>query len=214
MNIGFYISGKGTRLRKFLEKLDEFDKYIKLVVSDDYNTVYLRNFFNKRGIKYIYVNFESLDSDKKKRNEIFSNLLLEHLKKENIDYCISFGKHLLKGILLKEYKNKLINIHPAILPSYKGLRAIDQALEDKAFVIGSTAHLIDEGIDTGEIIMNIIQNIRSFDDNGYDGILDNQIILLENLLKVIVEKRLVIIGNKVTIKNADYLKSYIFPKIF
>jgi phosphoribosylglycinamide formyltransferase-1 len=54
--------------------------------------------------------------------------------------------------LLQDYKNRIINIHPSLLPLYKGKDAIGQALLDNATVTGVTVHYVDEGMDTGRII--------------------------------------------------------------
>ena len=60
-----------------------------------------------------------------------------------------------------------------MLPSYRGRKPIDQAVSDNAFIVGSTAHFIDEGTDTGPIIMNVVQNMEGFYEGGYDKILDS-----------------------------------------
>ena len=59
----------------------------------------------------------------------------------------------MKNPLIQKYDKRIINFHPSILPSFKGLNAIDQELKAKVRFLGNTAHFIDEGIDSGEIII-------------------------------------------------------------
>lgn len=213
MNFAFYISGKGTRLKKFLEHNLKFNKKIKVVLSDDSDNLYLKECIEEKGIKYLLYNFKDLKVNKVEKNEYLSNIFLDELKKNKVDYCFSFGSHILKGKLLEEYKNKLINFHPAILPSYPGKYSIDQAVKDNAFVIGNTAHFIDEGLDSGPIIMNSVQNIDVFFEKGYEAILDNQIYMLEKLISLLEQNRIKIEKNKVKIIGANYSNISFFPEI-
>ena len=213
MNIAFYVSRKGGRIEKFLKKYKELRKEVKIIISDGKENMHLKDFFENLGIKYIYIDFESLSEEKTERNEKLSDKMLKIFLENKIDYCITFGKHILKGKLLKEYENKLINIHAALLPSYRGRKPIDQAVTDKAFIVGSTAHFIDEGTDTGPIIMNVVQNMEGFYEGGYDRILDSQLLVLEKLFILLKEKRIIIKDKKVKIIGADYNYSVVFPKI-
>jgi len=135
------------------------------------------------------------------------------MKKNEVDYCFSFGNHILKGDILKEYKNKIINFHPSLLPSYPGRNAIDRAIEDNAPILGNTAHFIDEGIDTGPIILQSVISSEAFYKNGYDFILDLQIEMLFQLDKLLEKNCIEIKENKVKIKNANINASFIIPKI-
>lgn len=213
MNFAFYISGKGTRLQKFLEYNSKLSKNIKVVLSDDPNNLYLKDYVEGMGIKYLLYSFGDLKISKVEKNEYLSNIILDELKKNKVDYCFSFGNHILKGKLLEEYKNKLINFHPAILPSYPGKYSIDQAVNDNAFVIGNTAHFIDEGLDSGPIIMNSVQNIDVFYEKGYEAILDNQVYMLEKLISLLEQNRIKIEKNKVKIIGANYSNVSFFPEI-
>ncbi|WP_289103709.1 formyltransferase family protein [uncultured Fusobacterium sp.] len=213
MNIAFYISRKGGRVEKFLKKNIELRKKVKVIISDGEDNLHLKDFFEELDIKYIYINFESLSLDKKERNERLSDVMLKILKENKIDYCITFGKHILKGKLLKDYENRLINIHAALLPSYRGRKPIDQAVSDNAFIVGSTAHFIDEGTDTGPIILNVVQNMEGFYEGGYDKILDSQLLLLEKLFLLLEENRITLKDKKVKIIGANYNYYMTFPKI-
>jgi phosphoribosylglycinamide formyltransferase-1 len=80
------------------------------------------------------------------------------------------------------YKNRIINFHPSILPAYLGLKSIDQAISDKANLLGNTVHFISSGVDTGSIILHSVIPAVAFDEGGYDAILDIQIDMLYKVL--------------------------------
>ena len=105
-------------------------------------------------------------------------------------------------------KNRIINFHPSILPMYPGEKSIDQATKNDAFLLGNTAHFIDRGVDTGPIIMQSI--IHSNNYQNYESVLDLQIPMIEQIYNWILENRIVISHNKVSIKNAVYSENVFF----
>ena len=219
MNFAFYISGNSTRLKQFLnESKAELIKDIKLVVSDGKMTEQQKLCLIQHEISYKIVDYSSIaGNDRKEKNRILSDEILKYLKENDIDYCFSFGSHILSGDLLTEYKWKLINFHPSILPMYPGQNAIDQAIaHGNTFLVGNTVHFINEGIDTGNIIMQSVIPLYAFfnNDKNYDIVLDIQVEMLQQLIQVIQEKRLIVDKNgNVNILKADYNMYNIYPKI-
>lgn len=213
MNYAFYVSSKATRLSKILKENSDFLKRVKVIFSDDKENEYLKEKLNNLNIKYVLYDYVNLDCSQSKKNERLSDLLLKTLDEYKIDYCFSFGAHILKGKLLNAYKYKIINFHPSLLPDYPGVKAIDQALNNKARYIGNTAHFIDAGIDTGPIILQSIQLSEVFYKEGYDGILDVQIEMLYKIDLLLIEKKIVIENSKVKILGANYKINYFFPHI-
>lgn len=214
MNLGFYISGKATRFNKILD-MDNIEmlKSIKIVFSDDIENNYLESKLSLLNIPYILLNYSDIPSDQKDKNLFLSNTLMEILKKYEVDYCISFGAHILKGDLLEEYKNKIINFHPSLLPQFPGIDAIDQAVKAKSTMIGNSAHFIDEGVDTGPVILQSFQHMNVFFEKGYDGILDTQLEMYKQIYSLLKDKRIKVIDNKVYIEGANYSAYKIFPQI-
>lgn len=83
----------------------------------------------------------------------YESRLLKILRAEQVDYLVLAGfMRILGTTLLTAYPQKIINIHPSLLPKYPGKQAIRDAYEDQAREIGVTLHLVDQGIDTGPII--------------------------------------------------------------
>lgn len=213
MNYGFYISGGSDRLKKFLLQKGVLYSNIKVIISEYEIEKELKKILDEKNIKVVLYEYGNLGTTNKERNLKFSNCLLVELRKYKIDFCFSFGSHILSGELLHEYKYKIVNFHPALLPMYPGRKAIDQAVDDnRALLVGNTAHFIDEGVDTGPIIMQSVIPLQSFlNSNNYEVVLDLQIHMLNQLIEIFEKKCLEIIDNKVSIIGADYNSSFTFP---
>lgn len=214
LNLAFYVSGKATRLNRILNTNNsELIKSIKLVFSDSCENIYLKEKLDRLKITCVLYNYKDISISGYGKNLIVSNMLLEALNKKKIDYCISFGSHILKGELLNQYKNRIINFHPSILPAFPGLKAIDQAIKANANVLGNTAHFIDAGVDTGPIILQSIMHSNVFHESGYDAVLDVQVKMFYILYELLKEDKIRVVENKVFIEGADYNFFAVFPNI-
>lgn len=215
INIAFYVSGNAGRLREIIKHTsDEFYNTTKLIVCDNKKNDDLKHVLANTGITFFSFDYEQLHCNSKIRSKKLSDLLLLKFLDKEIDYCFCFGDHILKGDLLIEYKNKIINFHPSILPGFPGRKAIDQALNSNSILLGNTAHFIDEGIDTGPIIMQSILSKNYFKKNGYNSILNHQVTMYGKILDCL-KKGLISIDNEnnVLIQNADYSEVILFPNI-
>lgn len=218
MRYAFYISGKSGRLLKYIRQASAgILETIKLIISDKNLAPDIRDELESKKIEYRVIEYNHIcGNSNKEKNAILSDYILEQLQETSIDYCFSFGSHILSGKLLEIYKWKLINFHPAILPMYPGVKAIDQAIEHgNTFLVGNTAHFIDKGVDTGKIIMQSVIPLQAFYEanNNYDVILDLQIEMLNKLMNLIKYGRLQVLDGEVKIKGADYTKGMLFPII-
>jgi phosphoribosylglycinamide formyltransferase-1 len=92
-----------------------------------------------------------------------SDEILKILKRRNIDYVYLFFTRIIKGSILEDYAEKIINFHPSILPACPGLHGFEDTLKSGAMLAGSTAHYIDEGMDTGSIIYQSYVPVAKFD---------------------------------------------------
>lgn len=211
MNIAFYVSGKATRFRHILPDIDEDDSIV--VISDNKNNDDLGSFCNNFGVKYFLMDYNEIPYDSEEKHLLLSKYILDILIRHDIQFLFTFSSHILKGDILSLYKDKIINFHPSILPSYPGRKAIDQAIRNKAFLIGNTVHFIDEGVDTGPVIMQSVICSNSFQDKGYDYVLDIQIELFFKVLKCLKESRIRVINEKVVIDNANYDEYHIYPSM-
>ncbi|MEJ5994827.1 formyltransferase family protein [Pedobacter sp. Du54] len=209
--IAFYVSGSAGRLSKILSLNDsDLMSQIKLVFSDDSRNAFLKSDLDKFAIPFICKDFSEIEGPNKSLK--LSDNILSYLNLHDIDYCFCFGDHILKGDLVDVYRNRIINFHPSLLPSFPGRKAIDQAIQAGACVLGNTAHFIDEGIDTGPIIMQSVTSVAVFNELGYEGILDQQIPMLFTILSSIKKNELKIVNNVVYIENGVYSRTSFFPE--
>ncbi len=212
----FYISGNSGRLKLFLEQASEsVTSQIQFIFSEYKIPHELKQLITSKSIKMITYLYDDIESpEKKDKNRELSDILMKHLIAFEVDYCFSFGAHLLSGEILLNYKNRLINFHPSILPMFPGIKSIDQAVKaGNAFLIGNTAHFIDAGMDTGQILMQSVIPIQAFTDSNqnYDCVLDIQVEMLNQLIMVINNNML---DNRTgKIENANYQNYTIFPQI-
>ncbi len=110
-----------------------------------------------------------------------SKLIHEQLDKADVDYLLCFGDKILQKSLVSAYSRRLVNFHPSLLPAFAGLNAIDAALQENAVFLGNTAHFIDEGVDTGEIILQTAMLAEDY--ASYEDVLELQIPMIKMVLR-------------------------------
>jgi phosphoribosylglycinamide formyltransferase-1 len=148
-NIAVFASGTGSNFLAINEaiKNGELDANLVLLVSDKPYCKAVEN-ANIIGIKTFVFEPKTYRYKSDYEKEI-----LKLLKELNIALIILAGyMRLIGDTLLKEYPHRILNIHPSLLPLYKGKDAIGQALKDNAVQTGVTVHYVDEGMDTGRVI--------------------------------------------------------------
>ena len=142
-----FISGKGTNLRNLIKfsKLKKSPIKICLVFSSNRLAKGL-NYAKKYLIKMKIYNFTN-----KKKAEF---LILKDLKKNRIDLiCLAGFMKILSPDFIKKFKGKILNIHPSLLPKYKGLNTYARAIKNKDKYSGCTVHLVNAKLDSGKIIL-------------------------------------------------------------
>ncbi|MDC0521966.1 phosphoribosylglycinamide formyltransferase [Candidatus Pelagibacter sp.] len=145
--IAVFISGKGTNFKNLIQySLKKQSKFkIKLVVSNNINAKGFE-YAKKFKIKKKIINYKNL-----KNSEI---RILNDLNKENINIiCLAGFMKILTTNFIKKFKGKIINIHPSLLPKYKGLNTHQRALNNKEKYSGCTVHFVNSKLDAGKIIL-------------------------------------------------------------
>ena len=134
--------------------------------------------------------------------EAYDGALVEALKPEGIDLIVLAGfMRLITPVLIRAYPNKILNIHPALLPSFKGARGIEDAFDYGAKVTGVTVHFVDDKMDHGPIIL---QKAVRVEENDTEESLEAKIHKVEHKLypeaiRLYVQGRLKVEGRKVKI---------------
>jgi phosphoribosylglycinamide formyltransferase-1 len=143
----------------------------------------------------------------------FSDQLLDYLKQHSIDYAISFYSKLFVGELLSEYHDRIINLHPSLLPAFKGLHGFDDAIKHGVRYVGSTIHLIDEKLDEGKIVQQTICRVEEPLDETRHRIFEQQCKSLLQVMHWIEEDRLSIEGKHVRVKGARFDSAEFSPNL-
>jgi len=148
-----FISGTGSNLKSLIE----FSKKKKSPISIE---LIFSNNSKAKGLKYA----EIYNIKKKilnfKNNNLSEYKLLSALKKNNIEMiCLAGFMKILSKSFIKKFKGKILNIHPSLLPKYKGLNTHERALKNKEKYSGCTVHFVNSRLDSGKIILQKIVKI-------------------------------------------------------
>ena len=145
-NTCVFISGKGSNLKNLIShsRNSNFPIKISLVISNN-EKAYGLNYAKKYKIPYILI-------DTKLKN--YENKILYNLKKYNISFiCLAGYMKIISSKLIKNYRKKIINIHPSLLPKFKGLNTFARMIKDKETKCGCTVHFVNEKLDSGDKII-------------------------------------------------------------
>lgn len=145
--VAVLISGRGSNLRSIIAAQDTLGAKVQLVLSNKENAGGLA-FAESQGIAT-----EVLSHREFPDRDTYDSALIEVLKSHGVEVVVLAGfMRVLGPGFISAFANRVLNIHPSLLPSYPGLDAQGQALEHGAKVSGCTVHLVDEGTDTGPIV--------------------------------------------------------------
>ena len=160
-NIAIFASGSGTNFEAIADSIQNHtieNANVSILICDRKNA-YVIERAKRLNIKYVYVNALKFDTREKYEEHIVSIL-----KPLNIDLIVLAGyMKIITEVLLTNYKNKIINIHPALLPSFKGAHGIEDAFNYGVKVFGVTIHYVSSELDGGKIIAQ-----RGFEYYGKD----------------------------------------------
>ena len=199
INIGVLASGRGTNLQAIIEAVEEgkIEGEIKVVISDNPDAYALKR-AEQYNIDTRYINFKEF-----KNREDYDKEIIKTLEEKKIDLVVLAGyMRILSPYFIRTCKNKIMNIHPALLPSFPGLHAQKQAIEHGVKVSGCTAHFVDEGVDSGPIILQKVVEVKDNDteESLAERILKEEHQIYPRAIQLFSQGRLIIKGRKVFIK--------------
>jgi phosphoribosylglycinamide formyltransferase-1 len=158
--LGVLISGRGTNLQAIIDAIQEgrLDARIGVVVSNKANAAGLER-AQRAGNATSVIDHKTFSS-----REAFDERVLEELRKHEVDLlCLAGFMRILSPVLVRAFPNRVLNIHPALLPSFIGLHGQRQALEYGVKVSGATVHIVDEELDHGPILLQAAVPVRGDD---------------------------------------------------
>jgi len=200
INLAIMISGRGSNMQAILESIrrGEVDGIGKIVViSNKQDASGLKIAETEYGVKTV-----TILSDRK--DESFESRLNFELKNNDIDYlnglvCLAGFMKILSPSFVELYKNRIMNVHPSLLPSFKGIHAQKQALLAGVKISGCTVHFVDNGVDSGPIILQYPVPVY---DNDDESSLSERILVKEHeiyvrAVKLFTLKQISIVDNRV-----------------
>jgi len=172
-----------------------------IVISNKYDAGGLK-IAQKMGVKTEIVESKGFQGSREEYDrKIISILVKNGVTPKNGLVCLAGFMRIISPEFVKKYKNKIINIHPALLPSFPGLDAQKQAVDYGSKYSGCTVHFVDSGVDTGPIIL---QKIVKISDEDTEKTLAKKILSKEHqaypeAIRLIAENKIKITGRKTQI---------------
>lgn len=204
-NLGVLVSGSGTNMQAIIDSIEakRLDARIKIVISNNPNAYAI-----ERVKKHQIPIFIIQDSHFPTREDCDKHLI-EILKNHAVDLVVMAGfMKLLSPIFIKSFPMRIMNIHPALLPAFPGLHVQKKAVEYGVKFSGCTVHLVDEGIDTGPIIIQAVVPVHEDDteETLAQRILKEEHRIYPQAIQLFAQGRLEIKGRKVIIKDCPKSK--------
>lgn len=200
VKIAVLVSGRGSNLQAIIDSIER--GYIKnaeinVVISNKADAYALER-ARSHGVNAVFLDPSEYDKAGYDRE------ILNVLKRDNTDLLLLAGYfRLLGNEIIEAYRNKILNIHPSLLPAFKGLHAQKQAFEYGVKVAGCTVHFVDEGLDSGPIIIQSCVPVLQGDteETLTDRILEKEHIIYPEAVRLFVEGKLKIEGRNVVFLN-------------
>ncbi|AKU80232.1 phosphoribosylglycinamide formyltransferase [Spiroplasma turonicum] len=163
VNIAIFASGNGSNFQSIVDSYKQNKLFVnKIILITNRKNCYA----SQRAIDNNIKNYNFLLSNYKDKRE-YEESILKVLQKENISYIFLAGyMTMITDILINKFKNKIINIHPSLLPSFKGKDAVRDALNYKVYLTGFTIHYVNEEMDSGQIIFQ--KEVKVYKNDNID----------------------------------------------
>ena len=203
--LGILISGRGSNMEAILKTIKNKKIPIKpaIVISNSSNARGLK-IAKKLGVETEIIVSKGFkggrwDYDKK----IIAVLQKHGVTPKNGIVCLAGFMRIISPQFIRKYKNKILNMHPALLPAFPGLDAQKQAIEYGVKYSGCTVHFVDDGVDTGPII---IQSVVKINKNDTEETLAKKILKQEHKIypeavRLLAEKKIRVYGRRIKTTN-------------
>ncbi|MDI6889538.1 MAG: phosphoribosylglycinamide formyltransferase [Thermodesulfovibrionales bacterium] len=200
LRIGVLASGRGSNFQSIIDEIESkrLEAEIALLITDN-PSAFATERAKKHGIEYLVIRPKEYSS----RDDFFAKIA-EELKKRDVGLVVLAGFMRIVGKpLIDAFPNRMMNIHPALLPAFPGLHGQRQALEYGVKISGCTVHFVDEGMDTGPIIIQAA--VPVFQDDTEES-LSERILRCEHkiypeAIKLFSEGKIKVEGRMVRIKG-------------
>jgi phosphoribosylglycinamide formyltransferase-1 len=195
--LGILISGRGSNFEAIASSIanGSLDAGIAVVISNRPDARGLE-IARERGLNAVCIPSRGLD------REIYDRMLLEELARRQVDLvCLAGFMRLLSAGFIRQFPNRILNIHPSLLPAFPGLDAQHQALHHGVKITGCTVHFVDEDLDAGPIILQAPVLVR--DDDSVESlsarILREEHRLYSEAIRIVLSGNYRILGRRVVL---------------
>ena len=205
--IAVLVSGSGSNLQAIIDASErgEIPCRVGIVISNKADAYGLDR-AKKHGIPAEVVNHKDFPT-----REEFDARLVEIIRRSGAELvCLAGFMRVLTPVFVRAFPNRILNIHPALLPSFPGTHGPKQALEYGVKFSGCTVHFLDEGVDTGPIVVQAV--VPVYDDDTEDAlaarILKQEHRIYPMAIRLFLEGRLAVDGRKVVAKGAAKIPDF------
>ncbi|HLC21514.1 MAG TPA: phosphoribosylglycinamide formyltransferase [Candidatus Methylomirabilis sp.] len=202
LRLGVLVSGRGSNLQAIIDASEagRIDAVVAIVIGDVADAFALDR-ARAHGIEAAFVNPRLFDS-----REGFEAGIIDLMRKRDVDLvCLAGFMRLLSPHFVREFPNRIMNIHPALLPAFAGLHVQHKALVHGSKFSGCTVHFVDEGTDTGPIIIQAA--VPVLDDDTEESlsarILNYEHQIYPRAIQLFAEGRLEVRGRRVFCRGID-----------
>jgi phosphoribosylglycinamide formyltransferase-1 len=202
VKIGVLVSGRGSNLQAIIDNIENgtVSAEIAVVISDQADAYALER-ARKHGIPAVSVGWKGYPT-----REAYDATLAVELKKRHVELvCLAGFMRVVTGALIREFPNRIMNIHPALLPSFPGVHVQKKALQYGVRFSGCTVHFVDEGVDTGPIIIQAVVPVLDSDteDTLSQRILKQEHTIFSRAIQLYAEGKLKIEGRRVVVNGSS-----------
>ena len=201
VNLGVLVSGSGSNLQAIIDNIEagRVDARIQIVISN-VPEVYALERAKKHGIPSLIIPHKGL------KREEYDQKLVEGLRARDVELVVLAGfMRIITPVLLRAFPMRVINIHPALLPAFPGTHVWQTQIDYGVKFAGCTVHFVDEGTDTGPIIIQAV--VPVYDDDTADTlnarILKQEHKIYSQAIQMYAEGRLEIQGHRVLAKGVS-----------
>jgi len=201
MRLGILISGRGSNFEAIANAIArrKLDAEIAIVISNRASAAGLE-IARQRGLPMRVIESRNME------REAYDKLVIEELRTHEVELvCLAGFMRLLSASFVQSFPQRVVNIHPSLLPAFPGLDAQRQALEYGAKITGCTVHLVDEFLDSGPILVQ--SAVPVLDDDTVETlsarILAQEHVIYPKAIRYIVEGRVSLEGRRVTIREDE-----------
>ena len=203
VKIGVLVSGRGSNLQAIIDNIGKgsLSAELAVVISDQADAFALER-ARTHGIPAVHVSAKGF----KGRREEYDALLAGELKKHGVELvCLAGFMRIITKTLVNAFPSRMMNIHPALLPSFPGLHVQKAAIEHGVRFSGCTVHFVDEGMDTGPIIIQAVVPVL---DNDTEDTLSARILKQEHkiysrAIQLFADGRLMVKGRRVLVAGPE-----------